>query len=354
MSAFCLLRDSDAYAPLNWDLLADEAARKEWLDLFEKVFAEILHYARQRYGRMAEGRIEDARKQFEATFSALRKDPASASGGKLDLMVLDRLRDDILRENHIDDPFGRLKERENEAALDLYPHIVRELHAMEAEDKWLHLIETVLAGNTFDMGATETMGLGADPRDFLDTIESVKPRPWLIDDSEVLLERLAPAPPTPWARAVIFVDNAGTDFVLGVMPFARELALGGTQIVLAANEQPSLNDITVDEVVDMVGAVGAADNDLRALVEVGMFEVVSTGTDLPVLDLSDVSDELNAAAEGADLVVLVGMGRAIETNLDAEFSVDAIRIGLIKNETVARHMGGELFDCVCKYTAVEE
>ena len=34
------------------------------------------------------------------------------------------------------------------------------------------------------------------------------------------------------------------------------------------------------------------------------------------------------AAKGADLVVLEGMGRAIETNLNTKFTCDALKLGL--------------------------
>jgi type II pantothenate kinase len=85
-----------------------------------------------------------------------------------------------------------------------------------------------------------------------------------------------------------------------------------------------------------------------------MFEVVSTGSDIPLLDLSSVSDEFNDAAEEVDLVVLEGMGRAIETNYNAEFVCDSLRLALIKSEHVAERLGGKTFDCVCKYVPVDD
>lgn len=46
---------------------------------------------------------------------------------------------------------------------------------------------------------------------------------------------------------MIFVDNAGVDFILGILPFARELLILGTRVTLCANSQPSLNDVTYPE-----------------------------------------------------------------------------------------------------------
>ncbi|HOF19130.1 MAG TPA: ARMT1-like domain-containing protein [Phycisphaerae bacterium] len=350
MGHFCLLSDPGSYVPLDWDLASDPTALGEWLDVFEKVFTEILQHAKTSYGRKAEKNIAAAAEQFRRQIESIRSDPASFGDGQLNVIALDRMRDRILRDNHIGDPFGPVKDRENALALERYPQVVRELHAMDGVDRWQHLVQCVFAGNIFDMGATSTLHTGRDGADFLAAVEESKPRPWLVDDFDALAERLVAAPPAPWAKAVVFVDNAGSDFILGVLPLVRELALCGTQIVLAANEKPSLNDITAFEITQLGRHLAAADDDLGALAQAGMLEVVSTGTDLPMIDLSDVSDELNDASADADLVILEGMGRAVETNFDAKFKVDTLRLALLKNETVARRLGGGLFDCVCKFT----
>ena len=59
----------------------------------------------------------------------------------------------------------------------------------------------------------------------------------------------------------------------------------------------------------------AADPVLCKGVSSGQLQVVSNGSGLPVIDLRHLSAELAAAAADADLVVLEGMGRSIETNL---------------------------------------
>jgi len=62
-----------------------------------------------------------------------------------------------------------------------------------------------------------------------------------------------------------------------------------------------------------------------------------------------VSAELADAAADVDLLVLEGMGRAIETNLYARFTVDCLKLGMIKHPEVAACLGGRLYDCVCKF-----
>mmetsp|Transcript_43143 Transcript_43143/g.58935 ORF Transcript_43143/g.58935 Transcript_43143/m.58935 type:complete len:121 (-) Transcript_43143:228-590(-) len=81
---------------------------------------------------------------------------------------------------------------------------------------------------------------------------------------------------------------------------------------------------------------------LEAAVSSGQLRVVSTGSDLPVLDLRQVSQELNEAAAGADLVIFEGMGRGIETNLfTGRLSVDQLNIGTVKHREVAELLGRE-------------
>ena len=53
----------------------------------------------------------------------------------------------------------------------------------------------------------------------------------------------------------------------------------------------------------------------------------------------------------ADLVILEGMGRGVESNLEAEFSCDAVNLAMIKDTAVAARHGGKVFDVVCRYLA---
>ena len=72
-------------------------------------------------------------------------------------------------------------------------------------------------------------------------------------------------------------------------------------------------------------------------------------TEAPLCPSAQISPELAREAEGADLVVLEGMGRGIETNLYAHFVCDSLKLGMIKHPEVAQCLGGRLFDVVCKF-----
>ena len=77
--------------------------------------------------------------------------------------------------------------------------------------------------------------------------------------------------------------------------------------------------------------------------------VVASGSGTPLIDLADVSEALNAAAAGADVVYLEGMGRSVGSNDEARFAVDAVKMCMIKDQLAARRRGGKLFDTVLRF-----
>jgi uncharacterized protein with ATP-grasp and redox domains len=354
MSHFCRLANPAEYAVTDVDLLADAKARKYWVQLFEDHFTQVLAAAKSAYGRTRARQIESARQAFAEALEPLRKRKVSVDG-PLGVVQLCRMREKALRDNGLHDPFRHVKQRENAAAAAAYPEVIRGLRSLPAEQRWSRLVQGVFAGNIFDLGSAATMGFASEKVDFEAEMQKIKPRPWLIDDFDQLAEMLPTAggEPAPWGKAVVFVDNAGADFVLGVMPLTRQLAAHGTQIVLAANELPSLNDITVDDTVQIMQQLSGMDQDLASYVNAGLFEVVSSGNDIPLIDLSEVSDELNEAAQDADLIVLEGMGRSVESNLNTQFDVDSVQLCLLKDPSVAARVKGDVFDCVCMYRPQE-
>jgi len=114
-----------------------------------------------------------------------------------------------------------------------------------------------------------------------------------------------------------------------------------SQVVLAANEKPSINDITAAELAPLLARAAAGDALLSRCLAERALRVVSSGNDLGVIDLSRVSAEVAAeAADGCDLVIMEGMGRGIETNLRAAFSCDSAKLGMIKVGGVGWCVGG--------------
>ena len=232
----------------------------------------------------------------------------------------------------------------------LLPKVVAELDALGEAQRAVRLVEGVFAGNIFDLGVEPTRTLFENAAvDFYTTRNRLNHRPWLVDDLDRWLDRWLNDP--PHRCAVLFVDNAGCDIVLGMIPLARCLLNRGTRVILTANSTASLNDITHHELVAMIASIAAWDRPIAEALAGGCLELVPSGNGAPLIDLSVCSNELVDVVRrrGADLIVLEGMGRALESNFDASFSCDALKIAMIKDTGVARVHGGEVFDLVFRF-----
>ena len=348
MTPFCRLLNPETYVACGWDLSRDASGRTYWVEFFKRHLTTILDLgvaaaaARGESRESATTRAGECRKEFFSRFDDFTARPEGFKA--VTILTLDTWRDECLRAYGFNDAFVDLKHRENEKALPLLSMVCRQLDALEGEQQLRAVMEGVFAGNIFDMGAEATAKafLNGGP-DFFATREKLPRRPWLIDDYDALAKRLLNGP--PHRKAVFFIDNAGSDFLLGAVPMIRWLAGRGTRVVLAANERPTLNDMTIHDVNAWWPRILEAEPSLADL----PIERVSTGTGEPLIDLSKVSPELNAASEDADLVILEGMGRGVESNLDARFTCDAVNLAMLKDIAVAGRCGGKLYDVVCRF-----
>ena len=344
-----LLADANRYVACPWDLSQDDEQRTYWLGMFRGHFKRLIEEVEAEYGddpRLAQ-RVEAMTVHFAQRFDAVEK--RGGGDGRLDIIALCRARESALDVGGIEDAYRGAKARENEAALPLLAGWLGELDVLNEAQRAPRLIEGIFAGNIFDLGATETLDLlDGQPVDFHATLAKLRPRPWLIDDLDAWLKRWADQ---PHRSAVLFVDNAGCDIVLGMIPFARELLRRGTDVLLAANSQPSLNDVTYEELAALTGRVSDQDPIIADALADGRLELVASGNDIPLIDLSRVSPALAQAVgrRGVDLVVLEGMGRAIESNLDAAFTCDVVKIAMLKDGSVAGKLDGRLYDLVFKF-----
>lgn len=53
-----------------------------------------------------------------------------------------------------------------------------------------------------------------------------------------------------------------------------------------------------------------------------------------------------------DLIVLEGMARAVQTNLNAKFNVDSLKIAVLKNEWLAKSLGARQFSAIFNFETV--
>jgi uncharacterized protein with ATP-grasp and redox domains len=347
---FAKLADPAKYVACDWDLTTDIEGRTHWVNFFCRHVDTLLKLgveaavARNEPSALATARADACRAEFVPVFQKFGQNPIRY--GRVTILTLDEWRDELLRKHGFVDAFVDLKSRENEKMLPLLSDLCRQIDALEGDAQCRAIFEGVFAGNIFDMGAEATARqfLAGSP-DFFKIRQSLAPRPWLIDDYDALSHRLLNGP--RHRKCVFFIDNAGSDFLLGAIPMIRWLAMRGTEVVIAANERPTLNDMTVHDVLEWWPRILASEPSISAL----SIRIVSTGTGEPLIDLSAVSSELNAAADDADLVILEGMGRGVESNLDATFSCDAINLAMIKDVMIAKRHGGKVFDIVCQFSA---
>jgi len=350
---FPLLADPDGYVACEVDLTANERQRAYWLGLFRDHFRKLLKAATREAADRGEPEPVTAEKHatadsaFTAYLDAIEADPHRE--GRLTILTICWARENALRAADIPDPYRLAKHDENEAAIAALPDLLAELDGLTGADRQAAAIRGVFAGNIFDLGATKTADLfDGDRPDFRDTRGKLKPRPWLDDGLDALLDRLTGP---PHRHAVLFVDNAGPDITLGMLPLARLLLQRGTRVTLTANTLPSLNDVTHDELGGLVQHVAGVDAVFADARRTGQLRLVPSGNDAPLIDLTRVSPELAAACrdDEPDLVVLEGMGRAVETNYNARLRCDTLKLAMIKDEGVASSIGGDLYDLVCRF-----
>ncbi|XP_016674672.1 damage-control phosphatase At2g17340 isoform X1 [Gossypium hirsutum] len=336
-----------------------------WIDLFRNSIPSFKKRAESDTTVVdASTKAEKFAQRYADILDDIKKDPES-HGGPPDCILLCRLREQVLRELGFRDIFKKVKDEENTKAISLFPDVVRLNDDIEDGGKCLeNLVRGIFAGNIFDLGSAQWYLLffctifpylwklaevfSRDGMSFLASCQNLVPRPWVIDDLDTFKAKWNKK---SWKKAVIFVDNSGADVILGILPFARELLKRGTQVVLAANDMPSINDVTYPELIEIISKLKDESGKLIG-VDTSNLLIANSGNDLPVIDLTRISQELAYLASDADLVILEGMGRGIETNLYAQFKCDSLKIGMVKHPEVAQFLGGRLYDCVFKYNEV--
>lgn len=343
-----LLSDPASYRPCIQDLLADGTdVLHYWLGLFEKHIETLADLP------AGETRLEDDprwpsfRQDYLWGLEQLRRDPASR--GKLTVLELTIYREEKFAAHGFVDPFADLKQSENDLALRLLPSVLEDIDATPPADRTERLVRGLLAGNLFDMGSRAAVDIFAQGgSNFFSMRDNVLRRPWPVDELDTWISRLS-RHDHPYRQVVFFVDNAGPDIVLGVIPLARSLAAAGARVVLAANSKPALNDITARELRVLLDTCRRLDTRLAQLLDQDRVTVVASGCASPLIDLRALTPECCAAAAEADLLILEGMGRAIESNYDARFTVDTLKIALIKDQMVADILGVNLFDPIVRF-----
>lgn len=356
MPTLPLLADPASYRPCIQNLLTDGMeVREYWLDLFVHHLETLAELPVNGRSLRHHARWEVFSRNYLLGLEQLRRQPDCR--GRLDVLELTRFREENLAEAGIDDPFLELKQRENAKALAALPEVFREIDATPLAQRREMLVLGLIAGNLFDMGCQAAMEeyeksfsgatkTAASNQEFARLRSRISPRPWKYDDLNQLLRRLDER---TYQRVLFFIDNSGPDCILGAIPLARELATSGARVVLAANHSPALNDVTAEELPIILTQCGNTDERLDHLLCEDRIVAIDSGGQEPLIDLRELSQACCAAAADCDLLILEGMGRAVESNFDARFTVDTWKIALTKDPMVARILGINLFEPVVRF-----
>lgn len=348
MAILCKLAKPNEYRVSTWNLAEHPDTLAYWLDLFASFPGRFDKHLLQASFTCDDFDAHWSR--FENTYSqrldAIRK--ATAANGQLGTIELCRFRQATLNEFGFFDPYSNIKQKENDLAARIYPDLVAQIDATPLPERWELLLKGILAGNMFDLGSPDTIEMYQQGKvDFFSSLKQLPDRPWFIDDADAWLQRIQK--PGSWQQALFFVDNAGADIVLGVMPLVREMARCGIRVVLSPNSEPALNDITFAELNPLLDQLAESDPVLAKLQADGLISTVVSGGDTPLIDLGQITDECNKSAAESDLIVLQGMGRGIESNWTEPFVCDVWRVALLKDRTVAQWIGANLFDAICRF-----
>jgi len=340
------LLSPQSYRPCDWDLCRDEEGRRYWVSVFCEHLTTLVELIRAQYPRAEAAGVRAFQSEYLDVMHRFASEPEQFETA--DVLRLTELRRDLLNRYGFHDPFSEIKRRENAAALELLPDVLAEIDGCPATDRPVLLAANLMAGNMFDLGSLPTLNRYRDRRaGFHQTRAELRRRPWLIDDLDAWSRRWQPA--GPYRHVLFFVDNAGSDIVLGCIPLARWMLQKGARVTLAANSGPALNDITALELRDILPHAAHVDTATRLALDQGRLAVVASGSTTPLLDLKHLSRECAAAAADADIIIFHGMGRAIESNFTARLGCDAVWSAILKDPAVAAHAGGRLFDGVLRF-----
>ncbi|KAM6336550.1 4'-phosphopantetheine phosphatase isoform 2-T2 [Alca torda] len=346
-----LLKDPSTYIPDTVDLTDDAMARKYWLTCFEEALDGVAKRAAASQPDSVDAleRAEKFRQKYWNKLQTLRQQPFAY--GTLTVRSLLDTREHCLNEFNFPDPYSKVKQKENGIALKCFQSVIESLDSLGWEERQFALVKGLLAGNVFDWGAKAVSDvLESEPQfGFEEAKSKLQERPWLEDSYSQWLERLKEGP--PHKCALIFADNSGIDIILGVFPFVRELLSRGTEVILACNSGPALNDVTYSESLIVTERIAAMDPIIQSALKEGKLLLVQTGSSSPCLDLSRLDKGLAVLVRErkTDLVIIEGMGRAIHTNYYAALKCESLKLAVIKNSWLADRLGGKIFSVIFKY-----
>ena len=212
------------------------------------------------------------------------------------------------------DPYKKIKERNIEHALHLYPELKQKVKA--SNDSLLTAIRLAVAGNVIDLGVNKEFNIVKD-------VETILHQEFAIFDYELFKQELNKA------KEILYIgDNSGEAVFDKIL--IEQL---GKPVIFAVREIPVINDITLKE-TKQIGIDKVA-------------KVISSGTTAPGTILDFCNDEFLEIFNNADMIISKGQGnyeglsnvnRSIFFLLKAKCPVIARNIGVKENDIILKGM----------------
>ncbi|XP_045471940.1 4'-phosphopantetheine phosphatase [Harmonia axyridis] len=344
-----VLKNPQSYDPDTIDLQNDIKQREYWLTCLDQMIKKFIPKASilNPEDLQATEKAEKSYQTFHMLTEQLKDNPRLLN--PLSVRTLLEFNEDNLRTNNFKDAWSIQKQKETALAFNKFSARLKYIDSIEPfRDRWLEVVKGVLAGNVFDWGSKVVSEmLEKSPNfDLLDAMKTIQPRPWFKDDFELFVNKIETC---PYKKVVIFVDNAGIDFVLGILPFARELLKLGTKVILVGNTLPALNDVTFKELKSYLVEASHQCGIFRNALNENRLQCLENGQRGPCLDLTSLPEELCETMLTTDCVIIEGMGRAVQTNFYATFTIDCLKLAVLKNEWLAKSLGASQFFVICDF-----
>jgi len=269
------------------------------------------------------------------------------------------LREHLLRAHGLADPYLEIKNQEARAILPAAIIACENAWADGANQRdpgpvgrqdipepLVGILAEMFAGNLFDLGSKLTQeAFRSGTLSISDASE--KQKPWVRERLrqlppaalDLLLPKAVPLTKPAAGKVLLFADNAGPDFLLGILPAA--LYWGRSwEVWIVVNSDPASSDITFSEASSFLSLLSESkDSAVARAMTSGRLNLVASGTGTPGIDLRHVGPDLNEVAKGSAWIVLEGQGRGVETNWSTTFSCPAFHIAMVKDKMVAEEIG---------------
>ena len=326
-----ILINKDSYKPGLWDLRKDDRAVEHWMEVFTENTEFICS--------LIDKDLKKPKKAVLYWEEMLKIISRIENREFITVHDVTINRENILNAINITDPFIRLKSIQNNEAFKFLPDFIKYIDRINKKDALALSISAVLEGNLFDLGSSTTTKMWINGNLKFNT-----------PDLDVNIYSVCDKIFEKKRTATILVDNTGFDYVVGCISLIYQLLKLDWKIIVAANEKPALNDITVNEALMMNNKINKIICSWNELIEDEKLSFISSGVKTPGIDMRKISESLNSAVNSSTLLIIIGQGRAIETTLNAIVDKDVLRIAKVKDSMVSEYLNIERLSDFIKWS----